>query len=73
VDLYNMHFLPLRVLVVTNSVNIGRRTAEGAGETQSIGSSKYKNLKLKEKEEKRRSSFRRVAFKESSGHMRYGP
>src|SRR5271167_2399015 len=42
-----------RAVTVTNSVNIGAVTLKNRAKARSIGSSKYKNLKLKKKEEKR--------------------
>jgi hypothetical protein len=45
------------MISVTNSFNRGTETRQKQGETCTIGSSKYKNLKLKKKEEKKRSDI----------------
>jgi hypothetical protein len=42
-------------IVVTNSINRGTGMCQELGETCTIGSSRYKNLKLKKKEEKKKS------------------
>jgi hypothetical protein len=47
---------------VTNSVNRGTGARRKSGETYAIGSSRYKNLKLKKKEEKRESIAKGSAF-----------
>ena len=57
------------VVVTALTIDGGRRTV---GETQSIDSIIYKNLRLKKEGEKKKNN-RRVAFKESSSHVRYSP
>ena len=54
---------------VTNSVNRGTVTLNKRAKARSIGSSKYKNLKLKEKEKKKQCAIRRNAFKQLEGHV----
>jgi Transposase IS4 len=54
----------LSTIYVRDSINIRMGRTESAGETQSIGSLEYKNLKLKKKEKKKRGSVAlRSAFK----------
>ena len=48
-------FYILQNTVVTNSVNIGTVALNKRAKARSIGSSEYKNLKLKKKEEKKRA------------------
>ncbi len=48
--------------IVMNSINKRMRTHWSAGETQSIGSPKYKNLKLKKKGKKKRALLLKGLF-----------
>jgi hypothetical protein len=45
--------LKISFKVVTNSINRGTETRRKLGETYTVGSSRYKNLKLKKREKKK--------------------
>ena len=69
---YGPRILQIATTVATavmNSVNNRTVTLNKRAKARSIGSSKYKNLKLKKKEKKKQRAIRRNAFKQLAGHM----